>query len=271
MIKAIAIDDESKALTVIENHASRVSFLELQEVFTNPFMALDFIQKNNIDLIFLDINMPDISGLEFSRTILKKEILIIFTTAHSEYALESYEVEALDYLLKPFEFARFHAAVSKANDRLSSIDKSINDFFFVNTGNDRTKIFYNDISYIEGSGNYVTYYLDDKKVMVRATIRKTLSFLPSTNFFQIQRSYIVAISKIDRIKDNHVHIAKAKISIGPNYREPLLGVRYSSFSFFITASKIPLYVPSFFSHLFVSFGSHSSPTYSFLACFFTSR
>lgn len=218
MINAIAIDDEPKALKIIENHASRVSFLELKEMFTNPFMALDFLQRNKIDLIFLDINMPDISGLEFSRAILKKEVLIIFTTAHSEYALESYEIESVDYLLKPFEFARFHKAVSKVNERLSLDNKSRTDFFFVNTGNDRTKITFNDISYIKGSGNYVTYYLNDKRVMVRATIKETLSRLPS-NFFQIQRSYIVAISKIDRVKDNHVHIANAKISIGPNYRE----------------------------------------------------
>jgi len=219
MIKAIAVDDEPKALTVIEHHASRVSFLEVKEVFTNPFMALDFIQKNDVDLIFLDINMPGISGLEFSRAILKKEVLIIFTTAHSEYALESYEVEAIDYLLKPFEFTRFHTAVLKVDERLNASDKSRNDFFFVNTGNDRTKIFYKDISYIEGNGNYVTYYLDREKVMVRATIKETLSRLPSTDFFQIQRSYIIAINKIDRIKDNHVHIGNVKISIGPNYKE----------------------------------------------------
>ncbi len=219
MISAIAVDDEPKALQIIEDHASKVTFLELQKVFTDPFKALDFVHENNVDLIFLDINMPDISGLEFSRAVLKSEVLIIFTTAHSEYALESYELEALDYLLKPFEFTRFQAAVSKANQRIRSSTTSESKCFFVNTGSERNKICYNDIKYIEGSGNYVSYYLKTKKIMVRSTIKETLARLPSSHFLQVQRSYIVALNHIDKIRDNHIYVKDTKISIGPSYKE----------------------------------------------------
>ncbi|MEQ8241754.1 MAG: response regulator transcription factor [Cyclobacteriaceae bacterium] len=222
MINAIAIDDEPQALKVIEHHASKIAFIDLKKVFTDPFMALDYLQKQPIDLIFLDINMPDISGLEFLKLVPHKEVLIIFTTAHSEYAIESYDVEALDYLLKPFEFTRFHTAVSKANKRLIDANKSSHDFFFANTGTDWTKIFYKDISHIEGSGNYVIYYLTEQKVMVRATIKDTLSNLPAGNFFQIQRSFIIALDKIEKIKDNQVYLPKTRISIGPSYRKEFL-------------------------------------------------
>src|SRR5690606_19389346 len=186
----------------------------------DPFKAMDFLYENEIDLIFLDVNMPDISGLEFAQKILNRGISIIFTTAHSEYALESYEVEAVDYLLKPFDFPRFYTAVSKANERLrASLQSRGRNFFFVSTGNERHKIFYHDINWIEGNGNYVTYCLKDRKLLVRSTIKQTIAFLNFTDFVQVQRSYIVSLAHIDKILDNHVHIKDKRISIGPNYRQ----------------------------------------------------
>jgi len=219
MIRAIAIDDEPNALQVIGNHASHIASLQLVKIFTNPFKALDFLEENRIQLIFLDINMPDISGLELSRIIQKSQSLIIFTTAYSEYALESYNVEAVDYLLKPFEFARFHAAVLKAQNRLRTSSNALLEFFFVKTGGERSKIRYQDVRYIEGNGNYVTYHLQNEKVLVRSTIKQALSGLPASGFVQIQRSYIVSLNHIDTIRDNHIHIGEVRISIGPKYRE----------------------------------------------------
>ncbi|WKN42235.1 LytR/AlgR family response regulator transcription factor [Tunicatimonas pelagia] len=223
MIRAIAIDDEPNALRVIENHAAQVPFLQLVETFTDPFKALKFLEENSAHLIFLDINMPDISGLELSSILNEKNVLVIFTTAFSEYALESYDLDAVDYLLKPFEFTRFHSALLKVRKRLNSSNHATN-FFFVNTGSEQRKMRYEDIQYIEGSGNYVTYHLSSEKVLVRSTIKQVRAYLPSAEFIQVQRSYIVALSHIDVIRDNHIHIGQARISIGPKYKEQVKSV-----------------------------------------------
>lgn len=219
MIKAIAIDDEPKALQIIDAHASNISYLHLISTFTNPYEALDYLNKNEVHLVFLDINMPDLTGLEFSRTIQKKDLNIVFTTAYSEYALESYEVEAVDYLLKPFDFTRFHLAVSKVETRLNPSKKIKKDFFFVNSGSEQCKICYADINYIEGNGNYIAYCLTNKKVLVRSTIKQALEHLPISDFVQIQRSYIVALKHINKLQDNQVYINDTKISIGQVYKK----------------------------------------------------
>lgn len=218
-MKAVAVDDEPKALEVIRDHSLKISFLDLVEVFSDPFKALDYLNENAVDVIFLDINMPDISGLEFSRIIKKTNIPVIFTTAYSDYAVESYEVEAVDYLLKPIEFERFHTAVIRAKEQLNILGKPENEFFFVNSGRERTKIRYDDIIYVEGDGNYMIYQLKNTEVMVRSTIKETLARLPSAGFFQIQRSYIVALKHIAKIQDNHVYLREKRISIGQNYKE----------------------------------------------------
>jgi len=221
MIQAIAIDDEPKALTIIQSHAAKVSFLTLEKCFTDPFQGIEYINDQEPDLVFLDINMPDISGLELLKNLTKKP-LIIFTTAHSEYAVKSYEVAALDYLLKPFDYARFLLAVTKAKEKLKSTKKQAADFFFVNTGHQKQRLFYKEIYYIEGEGNYVNYYTKTRKVMVRSTIKKTLVLLSQETFIQIHRSYIVALSWIDKIEDNHVYVGAEKIPVGATYRTDFL-------------------------------------------------
>ena len=150
--------------------------------------------------------------------------IVIFTTAHSEYALESYELEALDYLLKPFDFARFLRAVNKAQEKLAADEGTEKSFFFVNTGYQQRKICYHDICFVEGSGNYVTYYTEKEKIMVRSSMKETVSFLPSHSFIQIHRSSIISLRKLDKIQDNHAYIGNHKISIGANYREELMRV-----------------------------------------------
>jgi DNA-binding LytR/AlgR family response regulator len=220
-IRAIAIDDEPKALSIIESHAAKVSFLTLEACFTNPFKGIEFINEQRPDLIFLDINMPDISGLQLLKNLTQKSA-IIFTTAHSEYAVASYEVEAIDYLLKPFDYARFLLAVTKVKERLQQQYLPMNDFFFVNTGSQKQRIFYKDIYYIEGEGNYVNYYTTNQKIMVRASLKNILPELPSTRFIQIHRSYIIALPWVEKIVDNQVIINHQKLAIGASFRTAFL-------------------------------------------------
>ncbi|MCB0636863.1 MAG: response regulator transcription factor [Lewinella sp.] len=218
MIRCIAIDDEPRALEVISSHASRIDFLDLQATFVDPFQALTFLASQPVDLIFLDINMPDLNGLDFFRQ-LAPAPLVIFTTAHSEYAVASYEVAAVDYLLKPFTFPRFLKAVSRARQRLTGTAATTADYFFVSTGQQQRRLFYRDIHFVEGEGNYVSYHTPQGKVLVRASIRETLAQLPGEGFIQVHRSFIVAIPWIEKIDNHHVHLPGRRISIGATYRD----------------------------------------------------
>lgn len=222
MITCIAIDDEPKALSIIESHVSRTDFLDLKATFTDPFKAVSFLEKHQIDLIFLDINMPDVSGFDFLKHLLYKPE-IIFTTAHSEYAIQSYEVEAIDYLLKPFDFSRFLLAASKVKSKLSEAKTSSSqEFLFLNTGSSKRKIHIADIFYIESDGNYVKYITKNERVMVRASIREVISILPSLLFVQVQRSFVVAVKWIDKIENNHIYISDQEIPIGNTFKDDFL-------------------------------------------------
>ena len=219
MIRCVAIDDEPGALEVIKRHASRSSALSLEQIFTDPFKAIEYVNEQAIELVFLDINMPDINGLQLV-TYFKHKPLIVFTTAHSAYAIESYQVEAIDYLLKPFDYARFLKAITRAQERLKSpAPRSSPPFIFVNTGNQKQRIMLDDLLYIESEGNYVSYVTQTAKYLVRASIRDTLKALPAEQFTQIHRSFIVALQAIDRIEDNRVFISNRKLPIGATYRE----------------------------------------------------
>lgn len=221
MIRFIAIDDEPRALQVIRDHAERVSFATLLATFTNPFEAVEYVATTPVDLALLDIHMPDIAGTELVRLFNPKPLLI-FTTAHSEYALQSYELDAIDYLLKPFDFPRFLKALTKAQQRLN-IDESVDaDFIFVNTGHQRQRIDFTQLLYVEGQGNYVRYCLEDSGYLVRASIKETRNILPTHQFVQIHRSYIVALRAIERIEENRVFVAGTSIPIGATYRTPFL-------------------------------------------------
>lgn len=220
MIHSIAIDDEPKALEVIRSHAGKIDFLSLEQTFTDPFQALKYLEDHAVDLVFLDINMPDIDGLQLRQNFIR-EPLIIFTTGHSEYALKSYELAAFDYLLKPFDFSRFLLAVTRVKERLQGVAAS-SEFFFVNTGQQRRRVEYRDIRLIEGEGNYVRYFLNNDKILVRALLRDTLKLLPVSLFVQIHRSYIVSLQYVEKIQDNHVYIAGMEIPIGATYRDNFL-------------------------------------------------
>lgn len=220
---AIAIDDEPIALEVIKSHASKVPFVELKATFTNAFEAIGFLQKNKIDLLFLDIKMPDISGIEFFKS-LTNPPMVIFTTAYSEHAVEGFEVSAVDYLLKPFSLSRFLKACTKANELLALKSGTTRqaDYIFLKDGYEQVKIMFADISYIEALGNYLNIFLgDQQKIMTRSTINDLIQLLPESDFTRVHRSYIVNNKKVEKYNKQAVFIGFTEIPIGNTYQFPL--------------------------------------------------
>jgi two-component system, LytTR family, response regulator len=223
-ISAIAIDDEPRALEVIEIHAQKVPFLELKATFTDAFEAIPYLQQNKVDLIFLDIKMPDISGIEFVH-ILQKTPMIIFTTAYSEYAVKGFELDAIDYLLKPFSLVRFTKACNKALEMKLSRSEETPNFIFLKTGYEEEKVLLDEILYIEAEGNYMAYILPNKKLLSRQNIGECISQLPTNHFIRIHRSYIIAVNKIQKITRQSVWVAGNEISVGASYEEKLGEIR----------------------------------------------
>ena len=218
MLTAIAIDDEPIALDVVRSHASKVGFIDLKAEFTDAFKAIDFLQHEAVDLIFLDIKMPDISGMDLLSCINKKP-MVIFTTAYSEHAVQSFELDAVDYLLKPFSLARFIKACNKANEiytlRGSSTDKK--DYLFLKTGYEKIRVKFEDIYYLEATGNYVNFVMRDKTILSRMTLTEVESILPDKQFIRIHRSFIVAVNKIDKLERHQLLINDSVLPIGGSY------------------------------------------------------
>lgn len=225
MIVCIAVDDEPKALDVISIHASKAPEINLIKTFTNPKDALVFLKDNFVDLIFLDINMPGISGLQFVKNLQSKPY-IVFTTAYSEYAIESYDFEAVDYLLKPIEFDRFYRSINKVKKliQLNSIqhDSLLSKFLFIKDGYKQIKIHIEDILFIQGEGNYLNIVTIKDKVMARMTFQYLLEKLPRNCFFRVHNSYVINFSHIHKIEDNHIFMHDIKIPIGNKYRDKLV-------------------------------------------------
>lgn len=219
---AIAIDDEPVALQVIEHHIAKVPFIELKSTFTDAFMAIDYLQKEQVDLIFLDIKMPDISGIEFLRS-LNTSPMVIFTTAYSEHALLSFELDAIDYLLKPFSMSWFLKACNKASELYSLRAKKLQhnkDYPFVKDGYEHVKVEFDRILYIEASGNYTQIHLNDNKcVSSRITISELLELLPKGEFVRCHRAFIVARSKMMKFDKTQIWVADRVIPIGTTYTE----------------------------------------------------
>jgi two-component system LytT family response regulator len=220
-MKAIAIDDEPIALQIVQSHASKVPYLELKAVFTDAFKAMEYLQKENIDLIFLDIKMPDISGIEFFNSLSKKP-MVIFTTAYSEHAVTSFELDAVDYLLKPFSLARFVKGCNKAYELYNyrnTTDKS--DYLYIKTGYDQVRVEFDDILYLEAAGNYVTFVLKDKNILSRSTLAEAISLLPAARFVRVHRSFVVAINKIDKLERTQLSIGNIRVPVSEAYAQPL--------------------------------------------------
>ncbi|RYY30297.1 MAG: response regulator transcription factor [Chitinophagaceae bacterium] len=224
-MRAIAIDDEQIALEVVKAHASRVPFLDLAATFTDAFKALEYLQREQVDLIFLDIKMPDISGIEFFNSLNKKPLLI-FTTAYSEHAVTSFEMDAVDYLLKPFSLARFLKGCNKAFELYNFRNSAeTSDHLYIKTGYEQVKVMYDEILYLEASGNYVTFVLRDKSLLSRSTFLEAINLLPSAKFVRVHRSFVVAVNKIDKIERHQLTIGNVKIPLSEAFGQNLDMVR----------------------------------------------
>lgn len=221
---AIAIDDEPIALSIIASHANKVPFVDLKASFTNAFEASAYLQQNKVDLLFLDIKMPDINGIDFLKT-LSKPPMVVFTTAYSEHAVQSFELDAVDYLLKPFSLSRFLKACNKAKELLdlrNQTVKNIPPFIFIKDGYEQVKVFLEDILYIEASGNYTQLHLKDSKLLSsRITIIEILALLPAKEFIRTHRAFIVSKNKITKYDRTQVWINDRIIPIGATYTQGL--------------------------------------------------
>lgn len=234
-MRCLVVDDEPLAHKIISNYCDNLSFLEIVKKCHSAFEAINYLNENEVDLIFLDINMPKLKGLDFLRT-LKKPPLIIITTAYQEYAMEGYELSILDYLLKPFSFERFLKAVNKAVDQNKLLQASIkptkNTQELINTSTDtieQKSIFIkgdkkihqvklNTILYLESIGSYVKIHLENEIIITLDRLTNFENTLPKNLFLRIHRSYIIAINKINTIEGNRIKINEIEIPIGQTYK-----------------------------------------------------
>ncbi|MBA4302126.1 MAG: DNA-binding response regulator [Cyclobacterium sp.] len=220
MISAIAIDDESYALEVVKSHASKVPFLELKATFTNPVQGLEYLKNESIQLVFLDINMPDISGVDLA-VLLPKETVVIFTTAYSDYAVKGFELDALDYLLKPFNLSRFLKACQKAQEWIELQPKNEPSFLFVKTSDGQIRVDFSDLLYCEAQGNYVTFQLLDQKIMSRMTLSETEKLL-LVSFIRTHRSFLVNKNQITKVEKHQLHLNGFVVPISSSYIDQVL-------------------------------------------------
>lgn len=222
MIKAIAIDDEPLALTIIEHLCKTVSNLSLVQTFTDQDEAIDYLSKHSIDILFLDIQMPQKNGIDFYKSLpIEKKPAVIFTTAYQEYAIDGFEVNAIDYLLKPIDQNRFEKAIEKAlwwfqKENVNPLENSIT----IRADYKNNNIILEDIQYIEGLDDYVQIYLENKpKLVARMSMKNMIELLPSDYFIRIHRSYIVPIKKIETFDSKQISIQNKIFPIGDTYKE----------------------------------------------------
>jgi len=225
MINCIAIDDEPKALEIIERYCQKIDSICLKATFREPVKAIEFLRNEEIDLIFLDINMPDISGIQLIATLAVKP-MVIFTTAYSNYAVESYNLNAVDYLLKPITFERFLAAVNKAADSFVLKNKTGTKnagpgTVFIKSGPQTYQVKIAEIFYLQKDGNYITVYLKDKKILIRENMTDIFDIVPEEQFVRVHKSFVVAVRHITMIEVHQLIINGEKIPIGSTYREAL--------------------------------------------------
>jgi DNA-binding LytR/AlgR family response regulator len=218
MIRCIAIDDEPLALQVIQEYCTKISFLTLEKVFTNTDEAREYLQNNKIDILFLDIQMPDINGLQFYRSLPEKPV-VIFTTAYKHYAIDGFSVDAVDYLLKPFEYDRFLKACYKAReylDFLSSQELQLNSIF-IKVNYEIMKINLKDIELIEALDDYIKVYIKPTPVLTLMTLKSIAEKLPARDFLRVHRSFIVPLHKVEKFSKTKVIVVGKEIPIGSSY------------------------------------------------------
>lgn len=222
MIRCIALDDEPLALEVLEEFCSRIDSIELLKTFTQPSEALKFLDNTLVDLIFLDIQMPEISGIDFYKSI-SQNTMVIFTTAYTEYAVEGFNLSAVDYLLKPFEYKRFLQATEKATDYYNYLNQSLyknSQNLYVRSEYSLIKIPCEEIQYIETLDDYIKIHCPGKKpILTLMTMKSVMDKLPVNEFVRVHRSFIVPLKRIESVRGKIIELGVAQIPIGTKYEE----------------------------------------------------
>jgi len=231
MIRCLIVDDEPLALHILEDYISKIPFLKLIKSTTNPIEALTIVQDKGADLVFLDVQMPELTGIQFLK-IANGKAKVILTTAYPQYALEGYELDVIDYLLKPIAFDRFFKAVQKAQTVLQPATKPeqpepsqqtrqdlLSDFIFVKTEHKIQKVYLNDILFIEGLKDYISIFTKAERIITLQNMKKMEEALPPKHFIRVHKSYIVSINKIDSIERSRIFIGDKIIPVGDTYRD----------------------------------------------------
>lgn len=231
MIRCLVVDDEPLALNILEDYISKMPFLQLVKATTNPIEALTLVQAGGIDLVFLDVQMPELTGIQFLK-IANGKAKVILTTAYPQYALEGYELDVVDYLLKPIAFDRFFKSAQKAQGVLqpaapvavatpepATKDDFSNDFIFVKTEHKIQKVYLHDILYIEGLKDYISIFTPAERIITLQGMKKMEDALPPKHFMRVHKSYIVSINKIDSIERSRIFIGDKVIPVGDTYRD----------------------------------------------------
>lgn len=224
--KCLVVDDEPIARDILETYIGRIPQISLVKSCMNAAEAYDVLHEYPIDLVFLDIQMPVISGIDFLRS-LQKPPLVVFTTAYSQYAVEGFELNAVDYLVKPVVFERFRLAVQKALERMTDTTQAITlnetrpDYLFIRQGSKLVRVNHSDISYIQAERDFCSVYVENKRLLASLHLKILEDMLPKDKFLRVHRSYIVNLEKIQAVKGNTLELNNAEIPVGANYREQL--------------------------------------------------
>jgi two-component system LytT family response regulator len=234
MIRCLVVDDEPLALHIVEDYISKVPFLRLVKSTTNPIEALTMVQEGGVDLVFLDVQMPELTGIQFLK-IANGKAKVILTTAYPQYALEGYELDVVDYLLKPIAFDRFFKSVQKAQGIINPALKQApvpepvpqqqqqndfsSDFIFVKSEHKIQKVYLRDILFIEGLKDYISIFTPQERIITLQNMKKMEDALPERHFVRVHKSYIVSLNKIDSIERSRIWIGDKIIPVGDTYRE----------------------------------------------------
>lgn len=233
MIRCLVVDDEPLALHILEDYISKMPFLQLVKATTNPIEALTMVQAAEADLVFLDVQMPELTGIQFLK-IANGKAKVILTTAYPQYALEGYELDVVDYLLKPIAFDRFFKSVQKAQTIIQPVvakpqvvlqaepvqqDDFSTDFIFVKTEHKIQKVYLHDIMFIEGLKDYISIFTSAERIITLQGMKKMEDALPEKHFVRVHKSYIVALNKIDSIERSRIQIGDKIIPVGDTYRD----------------------------------------------------
>lgn len=230
MIRCLVVDDEPLALHILEDYISKMPFLQLVKATTNPIEALTLVQAGEADLVFLDVQMPELTGIQFLK-IANGKAKVILTTAYPQYALEGYELDVVDYLLKPIAFDRFFKSVQKAQTIIQPVAKPTvqaepmqqddfsTDFIFVKTEHKIQKVYLHDIMFIEGLKDYISIFTPAERIITLQGMKKMEDALPEKHFVRVHKSYIVALNKIDSIERSRIQIGDKIIPVGDTYRD----------------------------------------------------